>query len=823
MPAYTQDLRFGLRRLGRAPGFVLLLVLTLAVGVGLNAAIFTVVDCVLLRPLGYRDADRIIALRSHMDDENVSYSGIGGGDYTDMVQGVPGLESTAFYNTGSAGARLRNDSVFEQIATVSPRFTDVLGVKPVAGRTFRSEEDRGTEALISETLAREHFGSPAAALGQVVQTGPLTRVVVGVLPAAFSFPSGTRLWLETDARPKNLNRTAYNQRAIGKRRRDVSPQQLDAQLLTFSRHLQSSFPEDKHKRIEAVPLQEQLVGRIRPTLRLLMGSVALVLLIVCTNIAHLQIVRATARLRGVSIQTALGASRATLAREALVEALLLACIGAVAAFAFAAGALKLLLRLAPASIPRLGDIHLNTNVLLFSLALSIGLMLITAILPIARFWIADPAAALRNDASRGMEARGSRRLQNALLITEIAFTLQLSVGAVLFARELVAQSHANLGFTADHLLILDSHVTATDSVPDVPDTASPADKAAARAAQIQAARAQLAKLDALQRTVAEAPGVSTADAIVGAPMGFNGSDVGYAIRGRQVFDPGVNRLPYADIRPVTPGFFSTMKIPVLRGRAVSSEDRLLGPSVVLINAALARQQFPGQDPIGKQIMCGYDVDSSWWTIVGVVGDVRADSPGTNPSPTLYVPIAQHPNSAGDLQLVARTQSDPVALGQTLMQRLKSEHPDVAVSLSTMTANIAETQRLDRFRTALFCSFAAVALFLAGVGMYGITTYSVHQRTFEFGLRLAVGASRPQLLAMVLRGALTSVLLGTAAGFVLSLASVRALSSVLGKLPSFDPAAYSLAAFAVISLGAVAALIPAQKASTVEPMQVLRSE
>jgi len=317
--------------------------------------------------------------------------------------------------------------------------------------------------------------------------------------------------------------------------------------------------------------------------------------------------------------------------------------------------------------------------------------------------------------------------------------------------------------------------------------------------------------------------VISAGAIDGAPMGFGGSDVSYAVRGRQVFAPPFQGLPNADIHPVTPGIFATMGIPLLRGRALSADDRLGAQPVLLIDQTLAREIFPNEDPIGKQIMCGYDDVQSWWTIVGVVGAVHSDSPSAAPRPTFYVPVAQHPGGAGDMQIVVRTALAPSVMAATLRKSLAISHPEIAVKATTMRENIGETQRSDTFRSLLFGSFAGVSILLAAVGMYGVIAYSVAQRKFEFGLRVALGANKPQLFGLVLRKALGFAAVGVVLGVALSLGLMRVLWSAVGKLPAFDIVAYLLASCAVLAIAAIAMFLPARAAANVDPMTVLRNE
>jgi putative ABC transport system permease protein len=822
MQTLLHDLRYAFRQLRRAPGFTLVAVATLAVGIGLNAAIFAVVDCVLLRPLGFHDADRIVALRTHFLEEHRSIPRMGGDDYRDLASQVHGLEATAFYKNYADGLELRGEVLYLPVAYVSPGFGQVMGVEPVAGRLFEAGDRDGRNALVSAAFARNHFGSAQAALGQAVQWNGAERMIVGVLPAGFSFPEKSAVWFEAGANPETPSRTSYSQQVVGKRRAGVSEQQLASELAAFSQHLQTAFPEDRRKTIEAVSLQEQLVGAVRPTLRLLMGSVAVILLIVCVNITHLQLVRATRELRSITIRTALGASRGALAARALIEAALLATAGCAAASLLAVPALRLLVRIAPEDTPRLSDIHLNLHVLALSFALSLILISLTAVLPVWRSWHIDPASALRRDASRGTESRRTLRLRNGFLVAQVALTLTLSVAAVLLTRQLIRASRQDPGFAAEHLLTLDTH--ALDSTPPpAPQQIAAATPEQVRSLLDKQAQTRLAHLDAVMDSISAVPGVESVGAIDGAPMGSGGSDVRYAVEGRQVFGPAADSLPDANIRPITPGALATMQVPLLRGRAFSPQDRLHAPRVVLINQALARQSFAGQNPLGQKIVCGYDENLDGRTIVGVVGDVRDDSPAIAPYPTMYVPVAQHPGSALDMQLVVRTRTDPSAMIDTLRRRLAQTHPEVAVKATTMQENIRQTERADTFRTLLFGSFAGVSILLAALGMYGVTAYTVSQRRFEFGLRMAVGATRGQVLSLVLRSSVAVAMLGIAAGVGLSVALTRLLGSVAGKLTGFDAPAYIIAAIAVLLIAMLATLIPARRAASIDPVNALRTE
>jgi putative ABC transport system permease protein len=803
---WIQDLRYALRQLRRSLPFTSAVVLTLAVGIGLNAAIFTIVDCVLLRPLGYHEADRIYSIDTRFLEEGRSIPKLGGDDYVDVANQVRSLESTAFYSAGQDGLQLDGQSLYLNIADVSPRFGRVMGVEPVAGRLFRDDaQGDESEVLIASSFADEHFGSGQAALGKLVHYDGRTRTVVGVLPAGFSFPGKTVVWAELASRPDTPARSAYNQRAIAKAKPGVTTAQLNAEMATLSRHLQAAYPEDHAKALEAVPLQDEIVGSIRPILRLLMGSVVVVLLIVCANIGHLQLVRSTQMRRDATIRAALGATPFAVARRTLLESLILGASGCVLALVIAQPALHLLTIMAHDQIPRLADVRLNRDVLLFSFMMSMATMVITALLPAWRSVTASPAAVLKQEAASSSESRNSRRLRDGLIIGEVALTLTLSVASVLLARQMIDQSRQDLGFAPDNLLVMDTHAV----------TAQPL-------AAFGTSPTSLITLRGVLDTISKVPGVKSVAADQGIPMGPGTSDVGYAVRGRMEFKPG-QQLPDADIQPITPAYFQTMGIPLVQGRLLTDDDNENSAPVLVVSRELAQKVFPGQNPIGQQIMCGYDDKLSWWTIVGVVGNVRQESPASPLAQTIYVPVAQHSFRASDMQVVVRTAIDPGAMAATLEPLLKRDYPQVAVSSTTMREAVGESSRVQRFRTMLFGGFAAVAVLLAAVGMYGVTAYTVAQRRFEFALRFALGARRGQIVTLTLSHGIAVASLGIGLGVALSLGLMRVVGNLLGKLPAFDPASYAIAILGILAIAIAAAVIPCRRASQVEPMRVLRGD
>jgi putative ABC transport system permease protein len=798
---WVRDLRYAFRQLRRSPSFAAGVVLTLAIGIGMNAAIFTIVDCVLLRPLGYQDADRIYSINTRFLDENRSAAKLGGDDYADVARQVHSLESVAYYNAWQDAVQLNGQSLYLRLAAVSPQFGSVMGVEPVAGRLFRPDEVNGAEVLVSSAFARDHFGSAQAALGRPLGYDQRARTIVGVLPDGFSFPERSEVWIELPAKPDIPSRTAYNQRGIGKTKPGVSAAQLNAELATLSRQLQSAYPEDREKTLEAVSLQDQIVVGIRPLLRLLMGSAALVLLIVCANIGHLQLVRSTRMQRDVSIRTALGATPAAVVRRVLLESLLLAVAGCAGALLIAYAALHILTLMAPADTPRLVDVHLNADVLMFSFIAGMATMVVTALAPAWRSWRANPAAALKREQSSSSDGRRSQRLRDGLIVGQVALTLTLSVASVLLVRQMIAEARQYLGFDADHLVILDTHA------PYPPD------------GQEQSA---VVKLQVLMEAIAHAPGVTDVGAAEGVPIASDIPDAAYAIRGRTEFKPGA-KLPWSDIQAVTPGFFRTMRIPLLQGRLFDDADGSSQQGIVVISQELAREQFPGVNPIGQQIMNGWGFPAKWWTIVGVVGSVRQTSAASPMGQTMYAPLAQMPFRAPSMQIAVRTHGDPDAMAQSLERLILRQYPLVAVNTTTMRDAIGESARAERFRTVLLSCFAAISILLAALGMYGVTAYTVAQRRFEIALRFALGARRGQILAMTLQHGVGVAAIGIAVGLALTFALYRVFGNLLGKLPAFDAASYAMAIAGVLVVSAAAVLIPGRRAAQVEPMQVLRGE
>ncbi len=802
--SFWSDLRYAARQLRRAPGFALTAILTLAIGIGANAAIFSVVDTVLLRPLGYREANRIFALNTRFTRQNRIHPYIGGDDFVDAAKELHSIDAAAYYSGGfNSGVQLDGHGEYLKITLASRRFGELLGVQPSAGRLFLDNADAPSDALVSSSFARQHFGSVPAALGHVLSAYGETRTISGVLPDGFAFPAGTSVWLEVPDRPLWPARSAYNQQAILHLRPGSKPGDLTAELETLSARLASAYPEDREKTLVAVPLQEQLVGQVRPMLRLLLAAVTVILLIVCANITHLQLVRSTTQGQRMALLNALGASRTRLARLALAQSLVIAVAGGLAGILLGVPLTRLLLHLAPKDLPRIAELQqagvaLNVHVVAVCFLVSSALMLLTAVLPVWRSWHVDPASALKQDASRGM-AGGGARLRSALMVGEVALTFVLCVGSALLVQQMQKLSHTELGFQPDHLLLADIHAPSKEN-----DGVN-----------------HVLRLETLLDRLRATPGINGAAAVMGAPS-QSAVDVGYAIQGRTKFEPGAS-LPIANVIPVSPEYLKLMKIPLLQGSGLSAQDTAAAPNVAVITRSMQRQSFADRDPIGQELIFGLDENNRGTRIVGVVEDAIQESPAVKPGPTFYVPIAQHPRAATDTQILLRTAADPRTMLDVAAQRIRAFDPAIAVTTSTMTDDLGDSLRTERFRSTLFGSFALMSILLAAIGMYGVTSYAVAQRRFEFALRFAFGARREQVFRGVLRGALLLTAAGLTLGSLAALLLTRVVSSMLTGVTLLAPTPWLIAGTAVLMLMALSTLLPARRAAGVDPMQALRTE
>jgi len=795
----VRDVKFAVRQLVRHPAFALTAALTLALGIGANTAIFTVAESVLLAPLPYANPGRLALLETHWTDSGHTAPRMTGPDAVDGRTQAKGLEAVSMFAGGNEGVELRGHATYTEVTWTDENFARVFSLRPIAGRLFSNAESHSA-ALVSEQFARDNFGGAQAALGQILHIESEAIEIVGVVGGGFNYRGKTEVWEAFPLKADSTSRTAFNYRAVALLAPGTTFKQAQAELDGLSQRLQTLYPADNRaKVIEAVPLADAITGSARPTLLLLWGTVGIILLIACVNLTHLQLVRAMERQRETAIAKALGASRWQVTRPAIVESLLLAAMGAAAGVMLAVPAVRILVAMAPKELPRADEIHLNGWVLAFTVGIAALTALAAAVFPAMRAAKVQAAEALKHDASRGMTRRGTATLRDSLVIAEVAATFVLALGAGLLLRTMAALMTRDMGYQTRQLLVVDADAPAhTDD--DY--------------------RRVLQQNDQMFAELGSMPGVERAAGVMGLPTGPYGSNGYYQTRGGFQFDPA--HQPSAIFTVASAGYFDTMGIPFKRGRDFSAADTYFSPFVAIISESLARQSFGDADPVGKQIQCGLDSDK-WMTVIGVVGDVRQDSPADKPGPVLYIAMPQHSVFANQIHIVLRTRVAPLSIMNAVRARIAHINPLIAMKFTTMDAMVNDSITVQRFRAVLITLFAGAGLLLAMLGVYGTTAYSVAQRTVEIGIRMAFGADRGKILGTILRHAAVLALSGIVAGLVVSLLLVRLVAAMLVDVHPIDPLSMSVAAALLLLTALAASSAPAWKATHVNPIQALRAE
>lgn len=798
--------RYALRMLRLNPGFAAVAIITLALGIGATTAMFTVVDGVVLKALRYPDADRIVAVNTRFTNEARNIWRTAGDDVTDLRNDKDVFEAFTDFAAWEMGVQFNHGAEYVQGCLADTDFLHVFAIAPIAGRGFLPE-DADRAALVSEGFAQRNFGSPAAAMGKTLSIEARTYDIVGVMPGGFDFPRSTQIWAATALIPENHSRTAYNYRIAAKLKPGLSLAAANSQLDTLGAHLAEAYPDsNKNKTFRVTPLQDQLTAPVRSTLFILMGAVALVLLIACANVANLMLARSAARSRELAVRAALGAGRRKLISMLLAESIVLAVIAGACGIAIAAWSTNALLALGARFLPPplVADIKLDWRVLAFAAAASLVTSVLFGIAPAWRATRVNLQDELKQGGSRGLLGSGPTRLRSTLVVAQIALSLMLAVGAGLLFRTLLALHAADLGFRSEGVLIAYTHVPAKTT-----------------AEAVQAGQF----LDDAVGRLRHLPGVLNAADGMGVPTGDVGSNGGYAVEGKQSWPShGGVKLPHADFDLAGPGYFAALGIPVVHGREFTDADGYGRPPVVIISQSVARQQFGNEDPLGHRIFAGLDEGSDkGMTVVGVVGDVRQDSPAEAPGPALYMPMRQHPFFANQAELVLRTSGDAGLMIPQVQGTIHDMNAEVPMKFVTLAESVNQALTAERFRTALASSFAILALLLALSGMYAVMSYVTARRTSEFGLRSALGANPGSILGLVLSSALKLGATGVIAGLVLSFIGTRLLSTMLFGLKATDPATYLLVTAVVLPVIVLAAALPAWRASRVDPMIALRNE
>src|SRR5215469_889380 len=799
-----QDVRFGLRMLAKNPGFTSIAVLTLALGIGANTTIFSVIEAVLLRPLSYNNADQLVSVASTWDRNGVTtpYSS-SPPDFFDWRDQNRSFSSMFAYHMSARALTGRGDAKRLHIVVTTAGMFSTLQAYPIIGREFVAAENRkGADhlAVLSYGFWQAEFGGLRDAIGKTIELDSEPYTIIGVMPHDFRFPvQGSDIYVPIGFDDKVMTqRGAHYLRVLGRLKPEVSVAQANEDLRAIMSELRRLYPDKDGKwGVQGELWSRVLVGDVRPALLVLLGAVGLVALIACANVSNLLLARATARQRELAMRRALGAGRLRLVRQVLTEGLLLAIFAGAASLLLAHWALLAIVRFGPKDIPRLASVGLDTTVLVFSLGVSVASALLLALLPALRSSGTSVSGLLRMSGSSSLNAG---RARSALLVTEVAISMTLLAGAGLLVRSFVGLRSLSPGFDPKDVLTLDV------SVPD----AHYKNSLALESYWDQA----LAKLRTL-------PGVTSVDAVTPLPLSGDDFSSSFRIESRNIPDKDE---PSAELRWATPNCFQTLGIRLRQGRTFTDADRLGGLRVLLISETAARMFFPKGDAIGQKLHFGASggYERNEGEIVGIVGDVRHFGLDAPIAPTFYVPLSQA--GMDNATFVVRAQGSPAALGQSARKLIQEIDRDALVGepllFETLLANSLGQRR---FYMLLLGAFAVLALVLTAVGLYGVISYSVAQRTQEIGIRVAMGAGRWQILSMVLNNGLRLALVGAAAGQVMALMLNRALKGLLVGVSTTDPSTLLVTATVLLMVAIVACYAPAWHATRMDPSVALRFE
>jgi putative ABC transport system permease protein len=799
-----RDVRLGLRSLLRSPAFSTVAVLCLALGIGANAALFSVLNAVLLRPLPFTEPDRLVRIYETQGEMQGSVSFL---NFKDWQKQSTGFEKLAAYEMGSRNLQGNGDPERIRACETTPELFSILRVPPLSGRSLQAGADepgRDRVAVVSEDLWRTRFGADPSLVGRTIRLDGLPHTVIGVMPRSFDFPAGgnsTDVWVlhHPATEVRRTNRGAHYLNVVGRVKDGMSLEQATAQLVTVAARLEKEYPDQQLGRSVLVqPLQESIVGRVRPALLILFGAVGLVLMIACVNVANLLLARAAIRRREVAVRLALGATRGRLVRQFLVESLVLAFAGAALGLLLARWLLAVLAPLAESALPVFREFPLDGRVFAFLLAVAVLSGLLFGIVPALQASRGDVRETLAEGGGKSTGTRRQQLFRSSLVVVEIALSLILLVGAGLLLRGFYKLSGTEPGLTADNVL------TAHLPVP---------------AEQIKGATSRLFR--PLLTEIRSLPGVRSAAVVSMLPIQEAWTNGSFVVEGRPPVPPG--QEPMAELRVASPGFFATLGIPLRRGRDFTERDGEKGPDVVIINDTLARRYFPGEDPLGRRLG-GFGPKSL--TIIGVVGEVRQAGLDEAPLAEMYFPYAlpESMDLLSDAVLVLRTSGAPEGLAGPLRGALKKVDPTLPLfDVLTMQEVIDHSLASRRLNLWLLGFFAAVALILAATGLYGVISYLVAQRTREIGVRIALGAQKRNVMGLILRQAAALAGIGIFLGLAGALVFSRVMDSLLYGISSRDPVTYAALAALLATVALVASWLPARRASRVSPMVAIRAE
>ncbi len=811
MTELRQDVTFAVRQLLRNPGFTLAAVVTLALGIGATTAIFSAVKSVVLQPLPFPAPERIVAV---YEDLRGNRSNVSAGNFVDGIEPVRAFAATAAVQFSSFNMSGHGDAQRVVGARVTAGFFRVFDMAPERGRVFTADEDRpGREQVVvlSHRLWRERFAGDPGVIGRQITLNERAYDVVGVMPARFDYTAdGEELWVPIAFTPER--RAMHDEHylaAYGRLKPEATLAAATGELAQYAERLRGAFPrENADLQFTTTSALAELVGDYPGRMFTLLGAVGFVLLIACANVANLLLARGAARANEIAVRAALGAGRGRIARQLLTESVVLALAAAVAGLALAAFAIQALVAAAPPGVPRLEQTAIDPVVLGFTLLLTLGSAVIFGLAPAMRASRTDVHVALRQGGrSAGMGALHDG-LRTTMIAAELAVALVLLVGAGLLIRSSLALQRTPSGF--DPAGVLSARL------------ALPAASYADRSAVVNV----LERLAESARTI---PGVTAAGITTQVPMGPGGNGNGLL---REGLGFEAKNLIQSRLRMVTPEYFEAMRIPIVKGRALTADDRRGGQLVMVISEALARAAFPNEDPIGRRIACceaGADGKSpSFKVVVGVAGDVRWRGPAEAPTPEFYLPIDQVPDAAWEwvqrtAYIVVRADLDPRVMADPIARVVREHAPGVPVfQVRTMEERLQGAMATARFNTTLLTLLGLIGLALASIGIYGVVAYFVTRRTQEIGVRVALGATRRDVMTLVLRQAAKPFAIGIGAGLGLSLLLTQLLSTQLVAVTAHDPLTFAAVVATLVAVALVAGLIPARRAASIDPTRALQS-
>ena len=812
MDSLIKDIRYALRLLRKRPGFAAVAIITLALGIGANSAIFSVVNAIALRPLPYRDSQRLMVLWGNLHGSGLDQTEISAPEFIDFKSQSTSFEEIAAYT--EEGFNLTGFDQPERLrgARVSDALFPLLGVAPQVGRNFLNEEDQSGHdrvVILSHSLWRRRFAGNPAIVNQSIRLDGESVIVAGIMPESFHFPNkDAEIWrplaLDPDLLTEN-NRGSHFLNVIARLKSQVSLEQARAEMNTLTTRLsqehRQTYPRGFSVTVRS--LHDDLVGNLRTALFILLGAVGLVLAVACANVAHLLLANSASRYKEIAVRTALGASRSRVIRQFLSESLLLSLLGGVVGLALAIWGVRLLVALIPKDTPRVEEITLDYRVVLFTFGISILTGLIFGLAPAFQSRRAELNETLKEGGRGGTEGRRRVHLRSLLAVSEVALALVLLIGAGLLIKSFRRLQEVKPGFEPAQLL------TMRVALPET------------KYSDFSKSRAFFEQL--FDRLKAR-PEVKSVAAINLLPFGGSGADRSFTIEGHPVA-PG-EAHPDEQIRFVSAGYFEAMGIPLQKGRDFNARDLPATPQVTIVNQAMVRKYWPNEDPLGKRLSFSQR-SPKWYEIVGVVGNVKHRSLDLEDKPEIYIPFFQPLFADSNIQpmyVVTRTTVEPTSMIGTVRGEVAAIDPDQPVaSMLTMDQRIADSVAPRRFNMFLLGLFAALALVLSAIGIYGILAFSVAQRTHEIGVRMALGARRRDVMSMVIRAGFSLAVVGILIGLAVAYAATRLMTTLLFQVSTTDTSTFLLDALLLAAVALIACYIPARRATKVDPLVALRYE